>query len=47
MLTEPTVFTPRGISDYDRKSAEALSVTTANAVKAYVEGLPTRDPLDH
>jgi hypothetical protein len=26
MLTEPTVLTPRGILDYDPKSADALSV---------------------
>jgi hypothetical protein len=42
MLTEPTVLTPRGISDYDPKSAEAFSVTTENAVEAFVKGLPTR-----
>jgi hypothetical protein len=41
MLTELTVLTPRRISDYDPKSAEAstlsLSVTTENAVEAFVK----------
>jgi hypothetical protein len=37
MLTEPSVFTPRGIPDYNPNSAErsilSLSVTTENAVE--------------